>query len=305
MEIASQMVLFARTVDHGSFSAAARSLGLSASAVSKQVRQLENRLGVRLLNRSTRRLRLTGEGEQLYERCARIAADIEAAEVLITSMGDAVQGTIHVVATVAFAKACLLRLFPEFLRRHPDLHLVLELTDREVDLVAEGVDVAVRFTEQITDPSLIARKLADNERVICAAPGYLQAQGVPRRPEDLQRHNCLRLSTVASWNDWEFEDAEGRRVLRVSGNFEANSADAVYHAALAGVGIARLSTYLVGEDLRAGRLIRILPEHRFEKAGLFAVYPDRRHLSPKVRAFIDFLVDRLGPVPPWEAAGAE
>lgn len=123
---------------------------------------------------------------------------------------------------------------------------------------------------------------------------------MPQTPEDLLGHNCLRLSTVASWNDWEFEDAGGRRILPIDGNFEANSADAVYHAVLAGIGIARLSTYLVGEDLRAGRLIRVLPEYRFETAGLFAVYPDRRHLAPKVRAFIDFLVERLGPVPPRE-----
>ena len=300
MDIASQMLLFVRTVDHGGFSAAARSLELTPSAVSKQIRRLEDRLGVRLLNRSTRRVAFTAEGRAFYERAARIATEIAALEAFATAMGEQVRGTLRVTATVAFAKARLLPLFPEFLRAHPDLDLELEVTDRSVDLIEEKIDVAIRFTEQISDTSLIARKIASNRRVICASPAYLDAHGVPAQPEDLLRYNCLRLSTVSSWNDWEFQSASGKKTLQVKGDFQANSADAIYHAVLAGLGIARLSTYLVGEDLRAGRLINILPEHRHETSDIFAVYPERRNLAPKVRAFIDFVVDRFGPVPPWE-----
>ena len=300
MEIANLMILFVETVDHGNFSAAARSLSLSPSAVSRQIRRLEDRLGVRLLNRSTRSITLTDEGRALYERCAPIAAEIAQAEEMVTSMGGEVQGVLRVTATVAFAKAHLLPLFPEFLRRHPKLNLALELTDRPVDLVEEGIDVAIRFTEQIADLSVVARKLVNNKRVVCAAPAYLETHGTPQTPEDLLRHNCLRLSTVSQFNDWEFDGPEGKRVLRVTGNFQANSADAVYHALLAGVGVARLSTYLVGEDIRAGRLIRLLPDYTYEKADLLAIYPDRRNLSPKVRAFVDFLTERFAPVPPWE-----
>lgn len=302
MELASQMMLFVHTVEHGSFSAAARSLDVSPSAISKQIRRMEDRLGVRLLNRSTRRITLTEEGRAFYPRCRRIAAEITDAEALVTSLSEQVQGTLRVAATVAFAKAHLLPLIPEFLKRYPELELGLELTDRPVDVVEEEIDVAIRFTEQITDTSVVARKLAPNKRVICASPVYLDAHGMPQKPEDLLNHNCLRLSTVSSWNDWEFKDSDGMRVLHVNGNFEANSADAIYHATLAGVGIARLSTYLVGDDLRSGRLRRILPEYTHESADILAIYPDRRHLSPRVRAFIDYLVERLDEAPPWERA---
>jgi len=301
MNVSTQMTIFVRTVDEGGLSAAARALDLTPSAVSRQISRLEDRLGVRLLNRSTRHISLTEEGQLYYERCARIIADIEDAERSVLAFQERVSGTLRLAATVAFTKHHLLPMIPEFLTRHPDLGLVLEATDRSVDLVEEGVDVAIRFTEQLTDPSLVARRLAVNRRVICAAPSYLNAHGRPHTPEDLLRHNCLRLYTVSSFNDWEFEGPDGARVLHVSGNFETNSADALYHATLAGLGVARLSTYLVGPDLRSGRLLRVLPDYTHEKACILAVYPHRRHLSPKVRAFVDFLVEKLTPVPPWGA----
>jgi len=299
-ESASQMSVFVRSVEEGSFSAAARSLRMSPSAVSKQIQRLEERLGVRLLNRSTRSLTLTDEGSVYYERCARISADIAEAEELVTSLAGEVRGTLRVTATVAFAKAYLLPLFPAFLKSNPGLHMALELTDRTVDLVAERVDVAIRFSEQVSDESVVGRRLARNTRVVCAAPSYLAAHGMPVSPEDLLAHNCLRLSTVQSWNDWEFADRHGTRTLQVQGNFETNSADAVYHAVLSGLGIARLSTYLVATDLAEGRLCRLLPEFVHDKSEVLAVYPNRRNLSPKVRVFVDFLAEQFGEVPPWE-----
>lgn len=300
MELATQMLVFARTVQGGSFSAAARALDLTPSAVSKQISQLENQIGMRLLYRTTRHLRLTEEGEAFYERCLRVLAELEEAEQWITASRGAVRGTLRVAGTVAFAKYHVMPLIPEFLQRYPDLRVHLEVTDRFVDLTETGTDVAIRFTEQLVDPSLVARRLAVNRRVICASPAYIEAHGMPRTPEDLIEHNCLRLYTVSTFNEWEFDGPEGSRVLEVTGNFETNSADTLYHATLAGLGIARLSTFLVGPDLKAGRLVRLLPEYAHEKASILAVYPQRRHLSPKVRAFIDFLVEKFTPVPPWE-----
>jgi DNA-binding transcriptional LysR family regulator len=300
MDIATQMTIFARAVQEGGFSAAARALDLSPSAVSKQISRLEDRLGVRLLNRTTRHISLTEEGQAFYERCARIIAEIEEAEEWVAARHGNVRGRLRIASTVGFAKYHVLPLLPEFLTRYADLRVSLEVTDRFVDLVEEGVDVAIRFTEQLSDPSLVARRLAVNRRVTCAAPSYLEAHGTPKTPDDLATHNCLTLYTVSTFNDWEFKGPAGSRVVHVSGNFESNSADALYHAALAGLGIARLSTYLVGPDLKAGRLVHLLPEFAHAEASILAVYPHRRHLSPKVRAFIDFLVEKFTPVPPWE-----
>ena len=300
MELSSQMVLFAKVVENGSFSAAARAMEHTPSAVSKQIGRLEDRLGVRLLNRSRQGISLTDEGAAFYERCSAVAVNISEAEAMAISMGDHPQGQLRVAATVAFAKAHLLPILPDFLERNPDLRLSLELTDRPVDIAEEGIDVAIRFSEQIDDPDVFARKLARNRRFICAAPAYLERHGTPQAPADLQHHNCLQLSTVARWNDWDFGDAEGTEKIPLGGNFEANSADAIYHAALAGLGIARLSTYLVCDDLRQGRLVRVLPDYVDETSEIVAIYADRRNLSPKIRAFIDYLADWSGTTPPWE-----
>jgi DNA-binding transcriptional LysR family regulator len=270
--------------------------------VSKQVGHLEDRLGVRLLNRSTRALSLTEAGRTFHARCVGIAADIEEAQAQVSSMGKRPQGTLNVASTVAFGKAQLLPLCRQFLARYPDLRLSVQFTDRPIDLVAEEVDVAIRFTEQINNSSLVARKLAPNRRVICAAPAYIEAHGIPRTPEDLTHHNCLRLSTVAGWNEWAFEGKDGKWDMHAAGNFEANSADAVYHATLAGMGLARLSTYLIGDDLKAGRLVRVLPDYLSEGSNIFAIYAARRNLMPSIRAFIDHLTAHFGTVPPWERA---
>ena len=300
MELSSQMLLFAKVVENGSFSAAARALDQTPSAVSKQIGNLEDRLGVRLVTRKRQGISLTEEGRAFYERCSELAENISDAEKMVVSMGAHPRGELRVASTVAFAKAHVLPILPALLEQNPDLRLSLELTDRRVDLAEEGIDVAIRFSEQIDDPAVMARKLARNRRVICAAPAYLERFGVPETPDDLSRHNCLRLSTVASWNEWDFGEAEGQEPVRLDGNFEANSADAIYHATLAGIGIARLSTYLVGPDLCAGRLVRLLPDYVDETSDIVAIYSDRRNLSPKIRLFIDHLVESFGTSPPWE-----
>ena len=300
MDLASQMILFANVVEHGSFSATARTLGLTPSSVSRQIGHLEGRLGVRLLQRSTRKVSLTEEGLSLYERCAEIAAEVHAAEELAHALSGRPQGKLRIATTVAFGKAQLLPVLPAFLERYPEISVALDLTDRRVDLTESNHDLAIRFSEQIEDASMMARKLAANDRVVCASPTYIQAHGRPRTPADLASHNCLRISTVDNWNDWRFVDGGDAVSFRADGNFEANSADGVYHAALAGIGIARLSTYLVGPDLASGRLINLMPEYCEQKADIFAIYPSRHNLAPKICAFIDYLVECFQPVPPWE-----
>jgi len=294
------MSLFVRTVEEGSFSAAARALDLTPSAVSKQINRLEDRLNVRLFNRTTRQLSLTEAGRAFYGRCTRIVADIDAAEEAVHSLHNTVRGVLRVSATVAFARVQVVPRLATFLARYPELSIHFELTDRSVDLVEEGIDVAIRLSEQVDDPSLVARKLAVNRRMICAAPAYLARRGMPASPEALREHNCLTLYNVTSFNEWEFEAADSSRKIRVAGSFSANNADALYQAVLAGIGLARLSLFLVEPDIKAGRLVPVLPEYIHEKAALFALYPHRRHLSSKARAFVDFLIEQFTPVPPWE-----
>ncbi|MFM9816849.1 UNVERIFIED_CONTAM: LysR family transcriptional regulator [Spiribacter pallidus] len=306
MDRAAEMHMFVRAVDKGSFSAAARDLDLTPSAVSKQIRRLEDRLGVRLFNRTTRRVSLTEVGHAYYDRCSRIIQEIEEAEEAVTALNENPRGTLRVAATVAFGRVEVLPRINEFLDRYPDLNIEFELTDRQVDLIEEGIDVAIQWREQMEDPSLIARRLCVNRRIICAAPSYIEQFGKPTTPEALLDHNCLTLYEVSQFNDWAFEDAKkGHRVLHVGGNFRANTADALYEAALAGVGLARLSTWLVMPAIRRGELVPVLPQYPHESSAYFLLYPHRRHLSRKVRAFVDFLVEVFTPVPPWEREGLE
>ncbi|MEP1031721.1 MAG: substrate binding domain-containing protein, partial [Alphaproteobacteria bacterium] len=243
---------------------------------------------------------LTEVGRAFYVRCAEVSQGVQEAESLVINMVDHPQGTLRVAATVAFAKAQMLPLLPAFLAVNPDLKISLDATDRVIDLVEEQVDVAIRFSEQIDDSSVVSRKLATNRRVYVAAPSYVAEHGLPRTPDDVANHNCLRISTVEAWNTWTFDNGADLQRLPIKGNFEANSADAIYYAVLAGVGIARLSTYLVNDALAQGRLVRVLPDYADETSDILAIYSNKRNLSPNVRAFIDYFAEKFGPVPPWE-----
>lgn len=300
MDLANQMILFAKVVDTQGFSAAARELGLTPSAVSRQIGHLEDRFGIRLLNRSTRRLSLTDVGREFYTRCVEVARGVDEAEAMVRALVDHPQGRLRVASTVAFAKEQLMPLMPEFIALNPDVKLSFELTDRIVDMVEEGVDMAIRFTEQLNDPTAVARKLATNKRVMVASPGFVEMHGAPKTPEDLARYNCLQLSTVAAFNIWHCENGKTSSDIRIDGNFDANTADGVYYAALAGMGIAKLSTYLVNPALADGRLVRVLPDYWDASSDILAVYSNRHNLSPNVRALIDYLAEKLGPIPPWE-----
>ena len=294
-----EIAVFVNVVREGGFSAAAKALQLTPSAVSKQVARLEDRLNVRLLNRTTRHLSMTEEGEVFFDRATAILAEIDEVEALVSDRRDTPRGTLRVSSSISFGRHQIVPMLPEFLNAFPDLRLQLSLDDNLVDLVQEGFDVAIRMAD-LTDSSLVARRLAVDRRVLCAAPSYIEKYGVPQSPEALRDHNCLVVSNVPSMHDWAFTFGNTVRKIHVEGRFEANSGVAVHEAALAGLGIAQLAAFMVAPDLRSGRLVSFLEDRVADGKPIYAVYPHRRHLSPKVRAFIDFLVDKLTPIPPWE-----
>lgn len=302
MELESQMVLFARSVDSGSFSAASRELNHSPSAVSRQISNLENKIGVQLLTRSSQGISLTEEGHVFYSRCTEIRRNIASALDLADSLSQVPEGKLRVNTTVAFGKSQILPALGDFYEKYPKIELSIDFNDRPIDLAVTPIDVAIQFAEQIKDESLIGRKLAVNRRVICAAPSYNSRAGMVKTPQDLADHNILRLSTVEHWNDWVAEVCGPENSAKEHSNFEANSADALYHAALAGLGIARLPTYLIAQDIAEGRLVNLLPEHVDSASNIYAVYMMKRNMPPKIRVFLDFLAEKFGSVPPWETS---
>ena len=292
----SAMASFARVVDEGSFSRAATRLGLSKSAVSKQVARLEDRLGTRLLNRSTRRLSLTEAGTRLYERCQRIIAEAEAAEAEAGSLQTDPSGLLRVTTGVSFGQLHLARHLPALLDRHPGLSIDLVLNDRVVDMVEEGYDVALRIG-RLADSSLIARRLAPVRRILAASPAYLERHGVPGCARDLQQHACLGYSLSPNGTVWTLDGVHNHRFQpRVF----ANNGDSLSAMAAAGLGIVHMPTFILARYMRRGELVRVLPDHELQPAALYTVYPPGRPLAAKVRAFIDFAVETFTDQPYWD-----
>lgn len=283
--------LFVGVVEAGSLSAAARAAGTTVPGTSRRLRQLETALGVRLLQRTTRRQSLTEEGELLYRRALQVLADIEQVEQQLSAQRASVSGSLRVTAPLALGQRCIGPLLAEFCARHPEVRAQLELTDTLLDLVASGMDVAVRFGG-MDDSSYISRPLAPNYRVLCASPDYLGRHGVPGHPGDLLAHHCLHIGQQAQ-ADWRFEGNDPVTV-RINARLVANDGVTVHQWAVNGHGIARKSIWDVAEDLRAGRLVRVLADYRIPAAPLHAVYPHNRHLAPRVRAFLDYLAEHLG-----------
>lgn len=293
---------FARAAELGSLTKAAQVLGLTPSAVSRSLQRLEERLHTRLLYRTTRSVTLTEEGARFHERVIRVLTDLEEAEAEAGGKSAAVAGLIHVSAAIAFGTHQLLPILPRLRERHPELRLDLDFTDRRVDLVAEGVDVAIRFGT-LTDSSLIARKIGWTTRIVCAAPAYLARRGVPKTPDDLARHDCLvfRDAAVAHLNRWPFQTREGRREIDVTGPYRVGDGETLYRLALDGLGVARTSRFVAEAALKDGRLVPLLEEWQVDdQTPLHAVYPQRRYLPPRISTFIDFLVESFGGAPPWE-----
>jgi len=301
MSVPSDMTAFVRAVELGGFSPAARELGLTPSAVSKLVTRLEDRLGVRLLNRTTRRLALTPEGEAYFHRTQRILADIRDAENEVARFRAQPKGLLRVNVGTAFGMHQLAPALPAFLERYPEMQVELTITDRLVDLIEEGADVAIRLGA-LVDSSLVARKICELERVVCASPAYLRRHGTPRTADDLLRHNCLSVAYAPNLRRWPFAEEGTVRHVEVGGNVSANNADSLLQLALLGVGVIRLSDAIVGAAIREGRLVPLLRHiHHSEPLPLHAVYPQGRHRSPRVAAMVDFLVERFAGAP-WRKA---
>lgn len=288
----------------GSLSAAGRALDMAPSTVSKRVAHLESRLGVRLMHRSTRRLRLTEEGQVYLELARRVLGEVQEVEASLSNRGAAPRGVLRVSAPAAFGRKHVAPAIPAFLSRYPGVSVQLHLSEALVDLVEEGFDLAVRIGEP-KEESFVARKLAANRRVVCASPAFLRAHGVPRRPSDLARMNCLILGERnAGQGVWTFEGPEGTQRVRVGGTLQCNDSEVIYQWAIAGLGLALKSLWDVGASIRQGRLQAVLPDYRVPGADIHALYPQRKLVSPKVRAFVQFLAERFGPVPYWETAPA-
>jgi len=301
MSVPGDMTAFVRAVELGGFSPAARELGLTPSAVSKLVTRLEDRLGVRLLDRTTRRLALTPEGEAYFHRSQRILSDIAEAEDEVASFRGEPRGLLRVNVGTAFGMHQLVPALPEFLARHPEMRVELTVTDRVVDLIEEGADIAIRLGA-LGDSSLVARKICELERVVCASPAYLRRHGTPAKPQDLLEHNCLSVDYAPSLRRWPFAIDGAVRHVEVNGNVSANNADALLQLALLGAGVIRLSEVIVAQALREGRLVPLLADvHHSEPLPLHAVYPQGRHRSPRIEAMVAFLVERFARAP-WRAA---
>lgn len=303
---------FARVVDARGFSGAARLLGTTKSAVSKQISRLEEQLGTRLLHRTTRSVSPTAEGRAAYEHALRLLDGSLALETELAGRRDEPRGVLRLSTSTAFGNLQFTALMAEFCARHPQLDIVLGLNDRYVDLAEEGFDVVMRLTSKPSD-GLVARRLAPIRYLLCAAPAYLAAAGEPKAVADIAAHRCLRFGYLQSPDRWRFRhgkrgeeaEVETRGALRFESGLTANSSESLRIAALAGMGLAVLPTYAVGADLRAGRLEAVLPEWQpigglADAATLYAVYLPSRHPAPKVRALIDFMLEKMGDVPPWD-----
>jgi DNA-binding transcriptional LysR family regulator len=297
MDRAGEMTAFVRAVETGGFSAAARDMGLTPSALSKLVTRLEDRLGARLLQRTTRRLQLTAEGEAFYARARPILRAMDEAEAEVAQAGASPRGLLRLHCGSAFGMHQLAPVIPRFQELHPEVEIDITISDQPLGAMEEGIDLAIRIGP-LDESSMVARRICNLERVICASPAYLARCGTPQTPDDLQQHNCLWITSLPALRRWPFDTDDGIRVVHVGGNIAANNAETVLQLAVAGVGITRLTDVIVGDAIRRGELVPILTGwHHVEPVPLFATYPSGRNLSPKVRAMVDFLVAEFGGAP--------
>lgn len=300
MENLADIAVFVKVVASGNFTKAAERLGLSRAVISKYLTRLEARLGTRLLNRTTRRLSLTETGAALYEASRGALAQIEEAEFAISQLQTAPRGRLKVTVPMSFGILHVAPAMAEFLAAYPDISVDMTMEDRVVDLVDEGFDLAVRIAN-LADSSLVAHRFAPSRMTICASPGYLSKHGMPETPDDLAQHNCIVYSYASTPDVWRLTGPDGKEVaVPVRGNFRVNNGLAEREAALNGLGICVTPTFYVGTAIRERRLQVVLNGYRAHELTVYAVYPARQYLSPKVRAFIDFFAARFGPEPYWD-----
>lgn len=297
MNLFNAIELFVKTIEVGNFSELGRQLHMAPSSISRQINALEEELGVRLLQRTTRNINLTEAGQTYYERVSKILSDLGEAQLEITQLQTNPKGILRISVAIPFGERNIVPLIPEFLAMYPELKIDLTLEDRAIDLVEERVDMSIRIG-RLADSSIVARKLADNHFVVCASRQYLEVYGEPLVPEDLSQHNCIVNKNVYNSNTWQFKKGKTIQNISVTGNFQANSGGALYKAMLTNLGIAVLPTWYVGEDIIQGSLQRILEDYEVSlpamtDSAIYALYPAGQYLPPKVRVFIDYLIEKL------------
>lgn len=304
MDRLDDLRLFTLVAEGRSFTKAADKLGLSKSAASRRIGELEARLGARLFNRTTRHISLTQVGEGFHARVTQALEALEEAERSVASQHAAPRGVLKLAAPMSFGIVHLSGAIADFMGLYPEVTVDMDLSDRFVDLVEEGYDLAVRVG-RLKDSSLVARRLCPARGVICASPDYLARHGTPQVPADISGHACLIYTNIQNPDQWTFRTAPGADTtqnVRIAGRLRANNGDALREAALHGQGLVLLPTFIVGDALASGRLVPVLDAWLPPASAVHAVYPANRHLSPKVRAFVDFLAGRFGPVPYWDSA---
>lgn len=285
---------FVAVVQGKNFAIAAERLNLAKSAVSRRIRELEDRLGVQLFNRTTRVVKLTNIGIEFYERCVRVLEDMDEAEQIAGQGVAELKGNLRVSAPASFGTLHLMPIVAKFMQRHRGLSVELDLDDRMVDLVNDGFDVALRISGKL-DSNLIARRIAPIRHIACASPAYLKQAGIPKVPDDLVRHKGLAYSNVDDQIYWQFCDSKSDRLLAIDVpcKFRANNGEALREAAMAGLGIAALPTFVISKELASGKLVPLLEKYQRPPVYMYTVFPTRRHLAAKVRAFVDFMVEEL------------
>jgi DNA-binding transcriptional LysR family regulator len=293
------MRVFVQVVETDSFVGAAERLSISPAMITKHIRNLERDLGVRLLNRTTRKHSLTEAGTTYYQRCRQILAEIDEMDLAVSDLTVAARGTLRINAPMSFGTRHLIPALTEYRGHYSDVSFDLTLNDRVVDLIEDGFDLAIRIA-QLSESVLIARRLATARLVVCAAPDYLAQHGIPQTPADLAAHDCLGYSYWSENSQWRFARNGKDYPVSIRGSLRANNGDALCMAALRGAGIILQPTFIVADEIRAGRLQRILNDFQITELGIYAVYPDRQYLSAKVRTFVDFLAGYFGSPPYWE-----
>ncbi|WP_163135200.1 LysR family transcriptional regulator [Agarivorans sp. Alg241-V36] len=300
MEGFAAIPVFVAVVEHGGFSPAARSLGISKSAVSKRINQLEQQLGVKLLHRTTRKLSLTEAGKHYFEHAAKANNAAKDAEDAVAQLQGEPQGLLRINTPMSFGRLHIAPLIGKFLQRYPKITIDMMMDDKVVDLVAEGFDVAIR-AGNLPDSSLIIRKLAPLKSVLCASPEYLKQHGIPQTIEQLAAHNCLQFSYSRDLKEWTFMRDGQSQSIEIKGNYRVNNSEALREAMLQGLGIGRLPTFVAGPDIVAGRLISLLNQYQMPSQSIYAVFSERQFLPAKVRAFVDFAIEHLAAEQPyWE-----
>ena len=292
------MRVFSAVAKNGSFSVAAKKMSISKAMASKHVQNLENSLGVRLFNRTTRKLNLTDVGSAYYEKVDAILADIDETELAISQLNSEPKGRLRIMAQPSFGAFHLSRALSIYLKKYPDVKTQIELSNRLPDLVEDGIDLAF-YVGELHDSSFVARKIASARRVVCASPYYLKQNGTPQTPDDLHKHNCMIYAPRTAQNEWEFVHNSEKIKTKITGDIQCNDGDALRIAAIQGCGIAQLPTYMVGLDIQAGRLNALLEEYEPERLPIYAIYNHRKYLSAKIQTFIEFMYELYQPEAYW------